>query len=166
MTQDGERRMERGLSFSVEATQDTVAVEFSGRLSEYAQLEEVADQLPAGCSLVLDVGGIRRLNSIGVRKWIEFMEQCRRHCGSIEIRNCPEAFVSQVNTVSGFAHGREIASVFAPYLCESCGAEKDVLIDVSERLGITLPEPVCDHDAEPMIFDDLEEVYFGFLQRL
>ena len=70
--------MDRGLSFNVDGSPGQVAVQFFGRLSEYAELDELTSELPPDCSLVLDVGGIARLNSIGVRKWIEFMEQCRR----------------------------------------------------------------------------------------
>ncbi len=158
--------MQRGVNWTLEETSaGATDVRLEGRVCEYARFEQLLDDLPAAGGLVLDLAGIERINSIGVRQWIEFIEQCRARFSSLRFDRCSVVFVSQVNTVAGFAHSREIHSVYAPYVCEQCGAEKELLVDVSRSMLVDLAPPKCEHDGETMVFDDLEEVYFGFLRR-
>lgn len=158
--------MDRGVSWKVEdPSAETLDVHLAGRVCEYARFETLLEELPNSDKLVLDLAGIERINSLGVRQWIEFIERCRERYDSLRLQRCSVVFVSQVNTVSGFAHSREITSVYAPFVCETCGAEQEVLVDVTRSMLVELPELVCSHDGEAMVFDDLEEVYFGFLRR-
>lgn len=143
----------------------TVDVRLAGRFSEYSPLEPLLEQLPAGRTLRVDLSGVDRINSIGARHWIRFIESARARFECVVLRRCSVPFVEQVNTVAGFGGSREIESVLAPYVCERCGAEEEILVDVSTCVSLTLPAVQCPNDDEPMAFDDLEEVYFGFRQR-
>ena len=156
----------RGLDWTIDdPTASEVSVTVSGRFSEYAQLDELFSALPDAARLRLDLGAVERINSIGARRWIEFVDRCRDRFPDVKLERCSVVFVSQVNTVAGFGTCREVVSVFAPYVCEKCGHERELLVDVADKTLVALPGTTCPNDGSPMVFDDLEEIYFGFLRR-
>ncbi len=158
--------LQKGASWTIEEDADAgeVRVVLAGRLSEYADLESLSASIPATKRLRIDLAGIERINSLGARLWLGFAEVCRARFEEIKLERCSVVFVSQVNTVAGFATNREVESVYAPYVCETCGAERDTLVDATAS-NLVLPEVNCEDDGSPMVFDDMEEVYFAFLRR-
>lgn len=115
---------------------------------------------------VLDVGGVERINSAGVREWVLFLEKRAGApgAGPLTLVRCPPEFVQQLNTVAGFARGCAVRSVLAPYRCEKCGAESLVEIATAGDPVSAVREPrSCTRCKGATSFDDLEEAYFAFL---
>ena len=131
-------------------------------------LIRLADAVPAEGPVVLDVAGIRRINSLGVRAWVDFMKLLRDR--KVMFRRCSPSFVDQLNTVIDFRGGAGVESFLAPYVCESSGnvfyEELTVGKDVRKGEYAALDRRPCNECAEPLVFDDLPERYLHFLSYL
>jgi hypothetical protein len=127
-----------------------------GRLTEDSRLE---DLLPhAVGSVTLDLAGVNRINSAGVREWMGFMRSLPRDT-HVTLENCPVAFVHQLNMIAGFAAGAEIRSFAIPYFCAGCGETAEVVAP----LAGPRPTPPCPRCGKPFQPDVIEEEYFSFL---
>ena len=128
-----------------------------GDIDEHADVESLIKTLTAS-RVSLDVGGIRRVNSLGVRRWILLM---RAMLGKdIELLRCPAVFVEQLSTIDGFLGSARVRSVLAPYSCASCGTSTERFLEVASLAGGVLPRgPACSSCGEPTEFDDLPERY-------
>lgn len=139
-----------------------------GVLDEQAApvLAQLSADLNASQSIELDVGGLRRINSLGVRAWVDFMRTLGER--PVTFRRCSPSFVEQMNTVSDFRGHARVVSFLAPYVCESSGTTffeeltvgKDVSADNFEGIG----RRSCKECPEPLVFDDLPERYLQFLR--
>lgn len=137
-------------------------VVFSGSIDEDANLKRVLSDLSDRPALALDVGGVERINSCGVREWVNFM-RALDSVDSIELRNCPPSFVGQLNMISNFGGASTIRSVQAPYLCDKCGHDEYVVVKV-EGVPPSVDSRPCPKCGTEMAFDDLEDSYFAFLR--
>lgn len=144
----------------VQARDGRVAID--GVITERTDFAPLARALLEGKGAELDVGGIERINSAGVREWVLFLE--RRGGAPLVLSRCPPEFVQQLNTVAGFARGCVVRSVMAPYRCEQCGAESLVEVATADDPVSAVREArACAKCNGPSVFDDLEEAYFAFL---
>jgi hypothetical protein len=132
----------------------------SGIIDEGADLS-FFDQL-SGPSVRLNLRGIRRINSYGVRTWIEAVRRIPRSV-SLELHECPPSVVDQINMVAGFVGRGKVVSFYAPMACERCGLERDHLFSVADyRAAGKLPAVDCPRCGATMHVDDLEEQYLLF----
>lgn len=153
----------RGLNWTIDRNGDTTKVLFAGSIDETANFGELLPELQQSRTIHLDVGGVRRINSSGVREWIHFVRAIPAASG-IALEKCTPALVSQLNVINKFAGAAQVVSVFAPFTCVRCGAHEAVLLDVTAgRKALPLPSVRCPRCQEPMEFDDIEESYFAFL---
>jgi hypothetical protein len=115
-----------------------------------------------------DLAGLRRINSLGVRFWMEFIKAIGSH--QLAYRRCAPAFVEQLNSILNFRGPAKVESILAPYLCESCGSvryeELVVDRDVSKANMSVLPNRACPQCRTEMVFDDIPERYLQFLSYL
>lgn len=155
-------QMMESLSWRIKSRSGFTAVELYGIVDERADFAELASQLSG--AVVLELGAITRINSVGVREWIRFVSDLPE-VTELTLSHCSPAIVNQLNMIANF-HGRgRIRSFYAPYVCADCNHEADRLIDVeADRPGSTTlaPErcPRCDGE---MSLDDLPERYLAFL---
>ena len=140
----------------------------SGEISLSGVIDESADlsffeQLSG--HVRIHMRNVRRINSYGVRSWIEAV----RHLGPdtvVELVECPPSVVDQINMVAGFLGRGRVASFYAPMACERCGHEREQLFGVAEyRAAGRLPEVKCPQCGETMQVDDLEEHYLLFARE-
>jgi hypothetical protein len=132
----------------------------SGIIDEGADLS-FFDQLTLGTAR-LNMRGVRRINSFGVRAWIEAIRRVPRMV-SIELHECPPSVVDQINMVAGFVGRGKVVSFYAPMACERCGLERDHLFSVADyRIAGKLPPVACPRCSATMQVDDLEEQYLLF----
>jgi eukaryotic-like serine/threonine-protein kinase len=115
--------------------------------------------------VLLDVDGVRRITSFGVREWVRAIAPFTR--GQIYLAKCRPSIVAQLNAVAGFAGQAEVVSMYLPYLCEECGEEQELLVDLrTERDVVTSDEPPhkpCVKCGKPASFDDVPESYFAWV---
>jgi hypothetical protein len=137
-------------------------VHLYGSLREDSDLVPLADQLRG--QVLFNMRDFHRISSDCVQNWINFM----RGLGNVDkvrIIEMPVPFVHQANLVSNLLDRCEVISFYAPYFCEGCGIDDERLIDVKaiNRDMPAAPEFDCSSCGEPMMFDEIEEKYFGFL---
>ena len=115
--------------------------------------------------IILDLAGIERINSCGVRDWVNWLG----HLSATNIRvlmiRCSPAIVNQVNMVSNFSGEGVIYSFFAPYFNPETDSERGVLLYTRDLLGqfpVKAPVIYAD-DGVQLEFDEFEESYFAFI---
>jgi eukaryotic-like serine/threonine-protein kinase len=96
---------------------------------------------------ILELSGIRRITSFGVRQWTEAMKALPTTVKHLYLLRCPPVFVDQLSMVLNFGGRAEVISAFATCVCEKCGDENLALFDfVGDRAAIAagqLPESAC-----------------------
>jgi serine/threonine protein kinase len=120
-------------------------------------------------SLVLNVAGLTRMTSFGVRQWLKAMDALPKRMAEVFLIGCPTFFVDQLNMVLNFGGGAKILTVMAPYTCTSCGVESGETIDVlAERTNLSngaVPEKQCSRCGATLEFDESPESYFAFVNK-
>jgi eukaryotic-like serine/threonine-protein kinase len=138
----------------------------SGSIDETAGLHELLSQARDG-RLVLDLGGITFINSLGVRDWIRFQSAATQQGIALELRRVAEVIVHQLNMIIATRGTAKVTSFFAPYACDACGREESLLVDAvasGPQLAQLQPPPMtCPECGAQMAFNDFPERYFSFL---
>ena len=141
-------------------------VPVTGAIDEDNELTSLTDKIPAGTA-VIDLGEIERINSCGVRDWVNWLGRVEAKPARVVLIECSPPIVAQINLVSNFTGGGSVKSFYAPYFCAECNQEKVLLVDVAD-LGegggpIEPPTCRCDDCDLVMDFDDMPDSYFAFL---
>ena len=104
--------------------------------------------------VILNLKEVAKINSIGVRKWMDCLRTIQTQGKSIEYLECSEAFLMQCNMVPSFTKDVEVRSFYVPFYCENCRNDIPHLLLTAE-LGSgdipTIPCPICGAD---MTIDD------------
>jgi anti-anti-sigma regulatory factor len=152
------------LTWRIEEDAGSTIVTFFGDIDENADLSALRASLQG--KVVFHLENIHRINSCGVREWVNFIRDLPRVSELTFIR-CSPVTVTQLNMIYNFRGPARIESIYAPYICESCDSEKEELIDLNTqfpdgKIG-DLPEFKCSQCGEPMEFDDIPDRYLSFL---
>jgi hypothetical protein len=142
------------------------ALRLDGVIDEHCGLAGMSPQLGEGRTLLIDVGAIRRLNSVGVRDWVLWMRDLRKRFPEVILYDCPPPFMTEVNFVRNFAEGAYIATFGVPLFCSRCKKEDVRILDAASLRGDPrprLPRFACAHPDCDNALDDDEESYLGFL---
>jgi hypothetical protein len=150
-------------TWTIARREGVTVVELSGYLGEDTDLAPLRAEL-AG-AVELDLGGITRINSTGVRAFVTFIHDLPS-VGELSFTHCSPAVVTQLNTIYNFRGRARVRSLYAPYVCEACNIEERKLLVVRE-LGSppSVPSFSCTRCGGPMEFDDLPERYLSFLKE-
>jgi anti-anti-sigma regulatory factor len=150
---------------SVQTREDVTYVKLSGVIDEDNELGTLADKLSGGTA-VIDVSEIERINSCGVRDWVNWLGRAEKGGARIVMVECSPAIVAQINLVNNFTGNGVVKSFYAPYFCPNCDLEKVLLVETRDVFGqnpFKAPSCRCDECDGPMDFDDMEDSYFAFL---
>ncbi len=151
-------------SHTLRQTNEGQIIQLSGCLTERSDLSFLAGH--AHGHLILDLGRIRRVNSSGVRLWLGTVRKLTEAGLTMEFRRCAPCIVRQLNMVSNFGGNATVRSVLAPYYCDACGHEKEVLVELKgDKPPPVAEELPCAKCGGKMEFDDLIETYFDFMER-
>lgn len=124
-----------------------------------------------GDTVVIDLSGVDRINSCGVRDWVNWLNDLHAAGKRVILIRCSPCIVNQLNLVNNFVGGGMVKSFFAPYYCERCDKEEAKLLQVESFAGMTQPRAPavrgegCSGVKCEMAFDDIEDAYFAFLPR-
>lgn len=156
---------ESRVQWAVDTSGPATVVKVGGEIDESAVF--VRDHGLRG-RVTVDLHGVTRLNSCGVRHWLDFIGSLAG-VEELVLRRCAVPFVTQLNTVVGMRGGARVESIMAPFACQECGAEsvREVVLT-----GETIEDPEsavaggrCAACGGVVEFDDLPERYFAFLLR-
>src|SRR3569623_808938 len=156
--------MSQKFHHSVQHRGDVSYVKLGGVIDEDNELGELVDKIPNGTA-VIDLGEIERINSCGVRDWVNWLSQLENNGTRSVLVECSPAIVAQINLVNNFTGSGVVKSFYVPYFCPECDEEKVLLVEASD-MGPPPHEPPtcrCDECDLVMDFDDMPDSYFAFL---
>lgn len=154
-----------GLSWSVAESGGRRVVRLRGEINENADFSELAVMLKGDVDL--DLEGISRINSCGVREWVNFVRDLK--VSSLRFARCSPTVVLQLNTIYNFRGRARVDSFLAPYVCEACHSDEYRLLRVEDHFPergvrpMSAPAFRCGKCGGVMMFDELPERYLSFL---
>lgn len=167
MNQAGQNVGGRDLTIELREADSGYVARLKGRIDERALLVGLAGRVRE--SLVMDLGGVVFINSVGVREWIKMMRQLAERGVRVRFDHCPEPLVQQMNMIVEARGRAQVTSFYAPYQCIECGYEGSMCIDVSrhrEQLRAReAPAMSCPECAGAMELSEIPERYFLFLEE-
>jgi anti-anti-sigma regulatory factor len=158
--------MSQKFQATVNHQNDVSYVKLAGVIDEDNELADLVDRIPSGTA-VIDLGEIERINSCGVRDWVNWLSRLEGNKTKVVMVECSPAIVAQINLVNNFTGSGVVKSFFVPYFCPECDEEKVLLVEASD-MGPPPHEPPtcrCDECDLVMDFDDMPDSYFAFLSN-
>ena len=158
--------MSQKFQASVQHRADVSYVKLGGVIDEDNELTDLVDKIPTG-TVVIDLGEIERINSCGVRDWVNWLSKLENNGTRSVLVECSPAIVAQINLVNNFTGNGVVKSFYVPYFCPECDEEKVLLVEASD-MGPAPHEPPtcrCDECDLVMDFDDMPDSYFAFLSN-
>ncbi|MEO8845561.1 MAG: hypothetical protein ABI591_16815 [Kofleriaceae bacterium] len=138
-------------------------IALEGSIDDTANVLAVLDHAK-NHQLALDLGGVRFINSIGVREWIRMLAAAAKQKTAIALHRVAVVVVHQMNLVPA-ARGGQVNSFMAPYICEECDAEREFELTPAEaKAGPKEPPQQCVECKSGMVLRDPCAIYFAFLQ--
>ncbi|MBN21870.1 MAG: hypothetical protein CL678_11370 [Bdellovibrionaceae bacterium] len=144
---------------------DTLTVILTGAIEETVDFNEMIGD--PGPSLWVNVKGISRINSVGVKAWIQYFQKLKESGVEVRIQECSTAMVEQMNLIKNFMAGAEVESIYVPFGCTQCGAELvgNFTLKKIKELEFEIPDLKCTKCGGSAEFDDVPEEYFSFLME-
>jgi anti-anti-sigma regulatory factor len=109
----------------IKATQtvqgDEVQLELDGIIDEHFDLKPYLSPVPR--KLNLNLKGVKRINSIGVKKWLKTFAELTNQGGAISLSECSPAVIEQLNFVQSFAPKGSLRSLQVPFRCSKCDVD-------------------------------------------
>ena len=158
--------MSQKFQAAVQHRGDVSFVKLGGVIDEDNELSDLVEKIPTGTA-VIDLGEIERINSCGVRDWVNWLSKLETNGTRSVLVECSPAIVAQINLVNNFTGNGVVKSFYVPYFCPECDEEKVLLVEASD-MGPPPHEPPtcrCDECDLVMDFDDMPDSYFAFLSN-
>lgn len=156
------------LDIGITHIEDATFLKLSGVIDEDNTLHSSLKKI-MGKTVIIDLGGVVRINSCGVRDWVNWMNDLEARHKQVVLVRCSPAIVTQINLVHNFTGGGMVKSFYAPYYCPKCDREDLKLLPIEAFAGQDTPTapphraPGCGQGQCQMTFDDIEASYFAFL---
>jgi hypothetical protein len=133
-------------------------IALAGVIDDTTELAPVFVELPP--QFEIDLRAVDRINSVGVRKWVEMMALLSKsHRFTLEAVSYP--IVMQAICVYGFFGTGTVESCMAPFFCPKCGRSESALVRRSE-VETALSAKRCSSCSETMYFDELDQYFRVF----
>ena len=150
-------------------------LKLSGYIGENSDLFTV--RLAGIKDLIIDMGGINYINSIGIKNWVLWTRKIPAGL-NVAFQNCPMCIVNQMSMVVDFLpKGATVQSFYLPFFCDKCNGEKNILIEKGKDFQFATAEaprqvkiptaPDCVKGREPkdceLELDVIPDKYLAFL---
>ena len=144
---------------------DVALVQLSGLVDEHFT---GFGNLGGSKTIVLDVSGMVRITSFGVRQWLLAMDALPKGV-EVYLLGCPTFFVDQLNMVLNFGGPAKVLSAQAPFLCEACGVDSSEVIDVldghADLVKGVVRRKTCSSCGGQLALDETPAAYFAFVTK-
>ncbi len=141
-------------------------LKFNGTIDESFEGKKIARSIEAQ-TLVLDLGGVKKISSFGIREWVDFVATAVKQVKQTILIECAPKVVDQLNMVANFAGGGRVFSFYAPFRCDYCDTEQRVLLEISKDFeaikAMKLADRPCPSCKESMYFDEDGSTYFSYI---
>lgn len=144
----------------------TLQVALQGDFREHTDFSRLGPRLKG--VIQFDLGGVRYLNSTGVRRWVDLLRSLDK-VERYSFARCSVAFVSQASMVPEVLGKGLVKSFHLPYACDVCDLEEERLLQTSalaveEAWPPELPIFSCSRCGGELVFDDVPARFFAFLE--
>ncbi len=144
----------------------TLTVELSGDLDETTDKAFAKLTLPPGVqTTTLNLTGLRKINSIGVRQFIAVLDRLSAKTALVLI-NCPATYVDYCNLLTTTLHTELVESFEIPFACGDCQFESRPTFERAMVAGTKAPQAMaclkCGGESRPTV--DLDR-YLEFLNQ-
>ncbi len=116
---------------------------------------------------ILDLEGIKRITSFGVRQWTDAMKNVPSQLKHLYLLRCQPSFIDQLNMVLNFGGASQVITGSVLYFCEKCQEDRlvsvDVLADRAKLVNGQLPVANCEVCSQPLKFEDDPDQQFRFV---
>ena len=142
---------------------NSIVAKLSGTIEENINFKNLLGDVSG--SLIVNTKEVFRINSDGVRAWIQYFQSLQSKGVKITYEDCSVAIVEQINMVANFRCGGTVQSIIVPHLCLKCSTHTDDSYTVDQLKSLDfkvspLKCPKCGGWAE---LDEIPEEYFSFL---
>jgi anti-anti-sigma regulatory factor len=121
----------------------------------------------AGEVLVLDLGGVKKISSFGIREWVDFVGAAGKQVRALILIECAPKVVDQLNMVANFTGGGRVYSFYAPFRCDYCDSEHRALLQIDRDheaiKAMKLADRPCPSCGEGMYFDEDGATYLSYV---
>jgi len=147
-----------GLSAKIDQSTGTAQVAIAGAITELADFSTLKALKGAAR---IDLSGIDRINSLGVRNWCLFVRDAEAAGLALTFERCSPVIVEQISMISNFFGARsQVASLQIPYFCESCSSEHTQLVERASNSPISVPSTnTCPKCGKTAVIDEPENMY-------
>ncbi len=158
--------MSQKFTAGVHHRDDVTFVKLSGVIDEDNELADLTDKIPPGTA-VIDLGEVERINSCGVRDWVNWLSKIEAKETDVVLVECSPAIVAQINLVNNFTGAGVVKSFYVPYFCPECDEEKVLLCEAADMGPPPHEPPTCRCDECDLVMDfyDMPDSYFAFLSN-
>ncbi len=133
-----------------------------GRIDENADLNALAQEIP-GEGATIDLSGLTRINSIGVREWMDFVTSLTPR--PLRLERCAPVFVDQLNAIANFAGQATLVSVLSTFECETDSETVNLEVQIADARENALPvAPRCPRCGATMVPAQDDALYYRFLR--
>jgi anti-anti-sigma regulatory factor len=156
--------MSQKFQATVHQRDEVTFVKLAGVVDEDNELSDLIERIGHG-TCVIDLAEVERINSCGVRDWVNWLSKIETNEAEVVLVECSPAIVAQINLVNNFTGTGVVKSFYVPYFCPECDEEKVLLCETAD-MGPPPHEPPtcrCDECDLVMDFDDMPDSYFAFL---
>lgn len=153
--------MEPGSDFKFHISErpDEVTIQISGSIDEVSELT-VPDA--RGRRVVIDAHRVHRINSLGVRAWVEMMEALSQQTADVVLVRMPALLLTQASMISTFLGNARVHSFTSPWVCLQCDHVQEETHEANDPVPETLPCPNCGSQME---LDWDRESFLAFRHR-
>jgi anti-anti-sigma regulatory factor len=124
----------------------------AGKIDE--KFESMAPE-SAPSKVVVHLGGVRSISSLGVRAFENFVAQLGDH--DVELIHVSAAIASQITMIPNLCQNAKVVSAKLPFTCPACGNEKNHSVPWKVNACVD-HAPTCECGAK-MDLDGLPEQY-------
>lgn len=145
---------------------DTLQIWFDGEIHENFKSHLIA--LPEAKSYIINLSGLRSINSLGLREWAQFILMLTQK-SQVSLEECSVVFIDQANIVPQIIANSRVTSFFAPYYCPRCNIELNCNLSIAnhrKKLSERRAPQIIHSCGEELQFDALEESYFFNVDKL
>lgn len=154
--------MSGALTWNLEEREDARRFVMRGEITEESDFSGVVTA--AKDRVVLNLAGVQRINSCGVREWIGFLQRLEGKTDTVELEQCSPVMVRQLSMIATMRGAAAVTSILVPYFCEECDDERTLPLDLvpgqRPALDETAPCPTCGKDMD---LDDTPDSYLAFV---
>jgi len=152
------------LKATIERRDSGSTITLAGYINDGTDLTELT-RVPG--PLRVDLAGVERINSVGVKTWVHFVRDLERAGTQLTCERCSPVIVQQISMISNFMGTRtHVKSLYVVYACPTCNAERLELVELTPGVPVTvagfLPCPKC---KATMQLDEVEQMYTKLFEK-